>query len=155
MNKLCLLMIEDDPIDAQKFVRLLRKNFKIVTEMTLEAALARIGNEKFDAILLDLALPDSPSPQETFCSVWEVVEAPIVVLTSMSDEFGVDMVRRGAQDYLLKTETSDSLCVRAILYAIERYRLVQRIRELQEEQSLIFRNIRREAEKKMEEYDHA
>jgi DNA-binding NarL/FixJ family response regulator len=148
-------MIEDDPVDAKKFVRLLRKKFKIVTEMTLESALERLDKEKFDAILLDLALPDSPSPQETFCRVWDAVEAPIVVLTSMSDEFGVEMVRRGAQDYLLKTETSDSLCVRAVLYAVERYRLVKRIQELQEEQSLIFRRIREKAEKKLEEYDHA
>jgi len=99
-------------------------------------------------------LPDSPiKPQETFQKVYDTVEAPIVVLTSMSDEFGIKMVRYGAQDYLLKTETSASLCKRSIFYAIERYRLVRQIRELRKEQSVIFKTIQIEAKRKLEEYD--
>ena len=48
---------------------------------------------------------------------------PIVVLTSVDDEAtGMEAVRRGAQDYLVKGEVDGWLLVRTIRYAIERKR---------------------------------
>jgi len=145
-------MIEDDPVDSEKFANFLRNECEITITTTLKEALSKISKENFDVVLLDLGLPDSITPEDTFDQVWEVIEAPIIVSTGMSDDFGVQMLRRGAQDYLLKTETSPALCRRSILYAVERYKLLKRIRELQEEQVKIFRYIKKEAKKKLEGY---
>ena len=59
---------------------------------------------RFDAVLLDLGLPDSPDRSASFTLVQTAApNLPIVILTGLDDEtFAVTSVRRGAQDYLVK-----------------------------------------------------
>src|SRR5690606_27642664 len=77
----------------------------------------------FDAILLDLKLPDSNLGETVPRLVAQVPAMPIIVLTSLNDlDLGVCAVQQGAQDYLVKTQLSAELLIRALHYAIERKR---------------------------------
>ncbi|NGZ07271.1 MAG: response regulator [Magnetococcales bacterium] len=110
----------------------------------LAHALIFLGRERFDAVLLDLNLPDSFG-METFHRLRQAApDLAVVVLTGLEDDaLGADAIRHGAQDYLSKTSLESALLTRAIRYAVERQRLLnelertrQRLRQEQEIQSL-------------------
>jgi PAS domain S-box-containing protein len=130
---IAILLVEDSPSDAALLQETLNAvgadQFQFTHVETLGAARARLGEQRFDVLLLDLSLPDSAG-QETFLRARAAApQLPIVVLTGASDEeAGLDAVRRGIQDYLVKGQTDGRQVARAILYAIERKRAEERNR---------------------------
>lgn len=125
-NIIKVLLVEDNLGDAfliEEKLKLDNKSlwFQLTHVERLGEAIARIGAEKIDVILLDLSLPDSQG-LETFLRLQEQAESlPIVVLTGMNDEqLAIQAVRQGAQDYLVKNTAIAELLVHAIRYAIER-----------------------------------
>lgn len=93
----------------------------IVHETRLADGLDRLNEELVDVVLLDLNLPDSEGLQtvEHFRDYNDAV--PVVVLTGLRDrEVGVEALRRGAEEYLVKDEVNPDLLVRSVYHAIER-----------------------------------
>ena len=90
---------------------------------TLTKALVLLEKEPFDVILLDLALPDSVGVG-TFSQICvRVPEVPIVVTSALENKKqAFEVLREGAQDYLVKGEVDVKLLRRALYYAIERHR---------------------------------
>ena len=90
---------------------------------TLTLALGRLEKEPFDVILLDLALPDSVGVG-TFSQICvRVPEVPIVVTSALENKKqAFEVLREGAQDYLVKGEVDVKVLRRALSYAIERHR---------------------------------
>ena len=79
-------------------------------------------SKNYDIIFLDLFLPDSFG-QDTFKLVQDSLDVatPIVVLSGLSDRnIAVDIVKQGAQDYLVKSEFDANLLEKSIVYSIER-----------------------------------
>jgi diguanylate cyclase (GGDEF)-like protein len=97
----------------------------------LSQALARLSQGGFDAILLSLDLSDSRG-MVTFDRAYAFApDVPIIVLTSDPDEeAAVATVQGGAQDYLVKSEITAPMLVRAVRHAIERHRLFSALRSL-------------------------
>ncbi len=124
-----LLLIEDSPGDARLIQEALTGDeaptFQVVWASRLAEGLERLAHDSFDVILLDLSLPDSHG-LETFLTVHaRVTSIPIIVLTGLSDEqFALEAVQKGAQDYLGKAfvQMDSHFLTRAIRYAIERKR---------------------------------
>lgn len=126
MDPVSILMIEDNPGDARIIQDMLgdAKNieFAIDWKQTLRGGLDSLGENKYDVVLLDLGLPDSPQSSVSFTRVQAVTSGvPIIILTGLDDEtFAVTTVRRGAQDYLIKGRIDTDTLVRTIRYAIAR-----------------------------------
>jgi len=120
-----ILLVEDNPYDAELLREMLlgvsSVQFEWVHVPLLGEALKRLREEKFDAILLDLSLPDSLG-QETLAKAYaQAHDVPIVVLTGHSDEnLAIRTVHQGAQDYLVKGQVDVKRLSRVIRYAIER-----------------------------------
>lgn len=121
-----IFLIEDNPADARLIREMLadadEKDSFAVTHVTrLGDALGHPLKQTFDAVLLDLMLPDSAGI-ETFLKLYkEMPDQPAVVLTGLTDEtLAVKAVREGAQDYLVKGHVDTDILVRAVRYAIER-----------------------------------
>jgi diguanylate cyclase (GGDEF)-like protein len=97
----------------------------------LSHALARLSQGGIDAILLSLDLADSQG-MVTFDRAYAFApDVPIIVLTGEPDEAAaVAAVQGGAQDYLVKVETTPNMLVRAVRHAIERHRLFSALRSL-------------------------
>ena len=97
----------------------------------LSQALARLSQGGFDAILLSLDLLDSRG-MVTFDRAYAFApDVPIIVLTGEPDEeAAIATVQGGAQDYLVKTEVTTLMLVRAVRHAIERHRLFSALRSL-------------------------
>lgn len=133
-----LLLVEDNPADARLIRELLRESSagSLLLEHTarLDAALARLLQEEFDLLLLDFGLPDSQG-METLRRVQNAgVNLPIVALTGLDDRaFAVEVVRAGAQDYLVKGRFDGDLLVRTLHYAVERKRAEEEVRRLNSE----------------------
>jgi len=95
--------------------------FEAVRAKSLSEALELLSSATWDAVLLDLMLPDS-SGLDTFCVVSQ--KAPgvaILVMTCVGDEATAhEAMRLGAQDFILKGGPESRMLKRAIRYAVER-----------------------------------
>jgi len=119
-----VLLVEDNPADARLVREMLKESHRPV-ELThaprLRDALEFLRTQGFNAILLDLNLPDSEGMNTFLRARAEAMHAPIVVLTGVADEeVAARAVREGAQDYLVKAEVDGPLLYRSIRYAVER-----------------------------------
>lgn len=120
-----VLLIEDDDNHAKIISRFLSncsgEKVRLSRASRLSEGLKDLTEEDFNAILLDLRLPDS-GHEETLQRVHvRAFNTPIVVLSSIEDrDLARKMVHEGAQDYLCKSELSSELLIRAIYNAIER-----------------------------------
>jgi signal transduction histidine kinase len=133
-----VLLVEDNPGDArlirESLIELTGDSFALETADRLATALLRLSAGGIDAVLLDLALPDSKG-RETFKKARaHAPTIPIIVLTGLGDEaLALKMVQEGAQDYVAKVELNGNVLSRAIRYAIERERAEQQILRFNEE----------------------
>lgn len=139
MNNKCIkvLLIEDNRGDAFLIQRMLKEvtktNFKVKHAPKLSQGLEYISNEDYDVILLDLALPDSVGIETFNKTNKSAPELPIIILTGLSDEeFAINAVGEGAQDYLVKAEVDSRLLDRAIKYAIERNLIEDKLKKSEE-----------------------
>jgi len=122
-----VLLVEDNDVDSQLTQDLLTEwsieDFKITRTKTLVEGLALLSRERFDAVLLDLSLPDGFG----LATVRQVhatsPTVPVVVLSGVNDQtLALQAVQQGAQDYLVKGQGHPELLARAVRYAIERKR---------------------------------
>ncbi len=140
-----ILLVEDNPGD----VRMLREHlaeagagrFELTHVDRLSTGLERLADTSFDAVALDLSLPDSQGPATLARMHAAAKGVPIVVLTGIEDEaLGVQLVKAGAQDYLVKGRVTGPLLTRALRYAIERKAMEEALRRAEEKYRSIFDN---------------
>lgn len=134
IQKRKILLVEDNETHAHLIQRHLRKSKssdnQVVLATTLLEATQRLSSDDFQAVLLDLSLPDSPIHETLDKVVSKFALAPVIVLTSLNDlDFANRAVQQGAQDYLVKTELNADTLDRAIRYAIERKRAQRQLEE--------------------------
>jgi diguanylate cyclase (GGDEF)-like protein len=136
-----VLAVEDNPDDTQFLRACLNREASKSIELThassMQAAVAAILNGTFDVILLDLNLPDARGHECVEKIQHANAEIPIVVLSGQGDEdFAVEILNRGVQDYLVKWEGDGRIILRSIRYAIERKRSESRLNYLASYDSL-------------------
>ena len=128
-----ILVVEDSPADFRLIREILMDVSNVRFELThvtmLADALERLREEKFDAVLLDMSLPDSHGI-DTFVDLnTEAPDVPVVILTGFNDEaFAIRAVQKGAQDYLVKGQVNGNLLMRSLRYAIERKGMEEALR---------------------------
>lgn len=137
-TKIRILLVEDSPGDA-RLVRIALSEVKDVEfhvqhVETLAAARAALNEASFDAILLDLSLPDSHGLNTVYEIRQLAPTLPLIVLSGQPDEeLAFEAVKSGAQDYLVKGQGDGILVARAIRYARERKQAEEALREARDE----------------------
>jgi PAS domain S-box-containing protein len=126
-----VLLVEDDPAYAALIgAELDAVSVQVDHVVSLTAARGRMSTQPFDAVLLDLGLPDIEGLSTLDAMREAAGETPIVVLTSSADDgLSVLAMRRGAQDYLVKQEADAAVLARALRYARERAAFRQSMRD--------------------------
>ena len=120
-----ILLVEDSPTDAALLRESLSQagigGFDFTHVESWAEAAAQLRTQCFGVMLLDLSLPDVTG-RDTFVKARTAApDLPIVVLTGVADEaVGLEAVRHGVQDYLIKGQAYGRQTARAIHYAIER-----------------------------------
>ncbi len=131
-----ILLIEDNPGDMRLIEEMLSEARMLPCELeyapSLAGGLALLRNKTFNAVLLDIELPDCNGLD----SIMEIRNlapgAPIVMLTGLDDEgAAISSLKLGAQDYLVKGRFETDTLVRSIRYAIERKKAAQALEEKQ------------------------
>jgi len=122
-----ILLVEYASEDAQWVEHCLwevrERQFRLVRVEGLEAMDERLQTGDFDVLLLDLNLPNSRGIATLSRAMALAPWIPIVVLISEDEEIrGIEAVRFGAQDYVVKGEYDGWALVRILGNAIERTR---------------------------------
>jgi DNA-binding response OmpR family regulator len=140
-----LMLIEDSDNDI---IITQRKIFKsslrigeFIVVKSLEEALRTIVHKHVDVVLLDLNLPDSIG-LDTLIELRKSYDGIIVVLTSIDNELvGVEAIRRGADDYIVKHTLTEELLSKSILYARERRTTKSQVKAIQDKLNILGQQI--------------
>lgn len=145
-SKYRLLVVEDNPGDfvliedylsANSFVGGLDHavSFKELKEL-IESC-----NEEYDAILLDLNLPDMEGEELIEKTVKLASPAAVIVLTGYSDmHFSVRSLGMGISDYIIKDNLSPYALWKSIRYSIERNSMFKKLRNSEKRYRELFEN---------------
>lgn len=105
-NKLRILLLEDSPTDAELIQRMLRKQ-NIAAECSVVMDKQNFL-DVFDSFSPDVILCDNSLPQFNSTDALELARErnpyiPFILVTgTMSEEFAVNIIKQGADDYILK-----------------------------------------------------
>jgi len=151
LDSLTVLLIEDNPNDAllvKKYlggteVGLLPDEIEIHHETSLEDGLDVLAETEIELLLLDLGLPESDG-KGTFEQVQEeTVGIPVIVLTGLQDEqAAVELVKEGAQDFLMKKNLDRPQLIKSVRYALERQQQKSQLRTTTEQLEILNRILR-------------
>ena len=121
-NSLRVLIVDDDAVDRQAAHRaLLASDLDVeVAEADRGAeALDRLTSEGFDAVLLDLQIPDGDGLEILREMQARSIATPIIMLTGHGDEMvAVEMMKAGAADYLSKAKLTPESLARTLRAAV-------------------------------------
>jgi PleD family two-component response regulator len=127
-----VLLVEDNPGDLRLIAEALRESpsveFRITSRALLGDAIEQLETVPFDAVLLDLSLPDSQGLSTVQRLLAAAPGMPTVVLTGVDDEeLGSRAIASGAQEFLVKGQVDGDTLRRTLRYAIERCRLEEQL----------------------------
>ena len=127
-----VLVVEDDPLQASLLKKVLEEavGYDVETAGSCAAALVELRQRQFDALLLDLELPDSSGLATLERITHPFPDQLIIVFTGRRDEgLALEALKRGAHDYFVKGEIGPVALTRAVRHATERSRLIERARQ--------------------------
>lgn len=129
-----ILVVDDNPGDRRLVEAELSflggQRFVLSGAQNLREAMVAVEAADFDAALLDMGLPDSQGVDTVRRFVAAAPDLPVVVLTGLDDsDTGIAAVRAGAQDYLVKGDVRGDLLERALVHALERKQIEEKLRD--------------------------
>jgi len=142
-GSLRLLMLEDNPVDAELNERVLRKagiTFEAQRVETKKAFVAALEDFKPDLILADYKLPGFDGLEALAIAREKAPQTPYIFVTgAMGEERAVESIKQGATDYLLKDRLArlPEAVQRAIVEKAQRAQL----REVEDHYHQLFENL--------------
>lgn len=129
-----ILLIEDCPDYALLVQAHLESadvdTYRVKHVTRLSDGLALLSREHWDAVLLDLGLPDSQGLDTLRLLQATGFAVPVIVLSGANDkELTLTAGEHGAHDFLEKNQLTGTSLIRSLRYAQERYRLMVALRE--------------------------
>jgi signal transduction histidine kinase len=130
-----VLLIEDNPGDARLVEILLEDSdfeTEVVNKMSLAEGIEAYYTQNFDVVLLDLTLPDSRGFETLQSFIKAHKDANVIVMTGLMDkELGLNAVKAGAQDFLMKSGYDSDMLAKTLGYSIERKNVLRSLAESQ------------------------
>lgn len=133
-NPIRVLIVEDSPDYAkmlEDFLLSQKNSFQVEVAGSLSEGLNRLALKNTDVVVLDLNLPDGRD--------WEVIDkvysrassVPIIILSGsdQQEEFIVQAMEKGVQDYLTKGDLNLQVLIRSLRYAILRKKTEEALKD--------------------------
>jgi phosphoserine phosphatase RsbU/P len=132
-----VLIVDDDPVFAlfvRQLVLSLGREMSCAPQCvgTAKAALAELGRNAYELVLLDYNLPDADGLQvlAEIRQLPEMQQPAVVMLTASGNEaVAVEAMKRGAKDYLGKAGLDVPPLMRALQTALRQKRLADQVAE--------------------------
>lgn len=125
MDKIKLLILEDLATDAEIVLRTLEQSglyFMAIVARNKGEFISAIEHNSFDAILADNTLPQFSAGEAIEINHRKNITTPFILVTgSISEEYAVEVMKKGACDYILKDRLHR--LPNAVLSAVHNYRL--------------------------------
>jgi len=132
-GRLHVLLVEHNEKDARLLLNLMAgagEEVNLVWAASFIDALTEMRKQTFDAMLLDLSLPDSEGI-ESIRRISDRADIPIIALTKESDDrCRIEPLLAGAEDTFIKERINSSNVIRAVQYAIARHRRIGELHAL-------------------------
>jgi DNA-binding response OmpR family regulator len=116
-----ILIVEDErPMARALDLKLTHAGFEVQSAFDGEEALKKIGEEKYDLVLLDLIMPklDGFAVLEGIKN--KGITVPVIVLSNLGQKEDEEKAKKlGAWDYLIKSNTPISEIVKEVSKALE------------------------------------
>ena len=129
-KEVSILLIENNKKDIQTITEFINESARINANIqivdSMKKAKTIIFYQKIDIMLIDLNIEEVKFEElfERFSK--ESLSIPYIVITDERDEdMGIEAVQKGAQDYLVRSELSERILRRTIIYSIERHEILQ------------------------------
>lgn len=107
-----LLLADDDEMILLFVGEVLRQHYQVETVASAQEAMARLGQQSFDLLLLDLSLPDEDG-LVVLRKLQMHSALPVVVISGRSDDDNrIAALELGARDYLVKPFNPRELVLR-------------------------------------------
>lgn len=137
-QELRVLLLEDNPGDAFLIKFYLGEStspaFHVSHAETVKGALDLLSANTFDIIISDMNLPDSFGVDTIKQLLGNFPGNLVIVLTGLTDEeVGLETVRYGAQDFLVKGKFDGKVLVSSVMFAFERFKLNKKIDSVREQ----------------------
>ena len=143
-DQLRILLIEHDAGFARCVHEMLGKARDLSSaEMRLSpdllTGLAELRGGRFDAVVLDVSVPDGAGLANVSLIHGEAPELPIIAAGEADDErVALEAVHAGAEDYLVKSQLNPGWLERSIRYAMERHRMDMTLLAAEEKYHSVF-----------------
>src|SRR5690606_24812115 len=140
-----ILLIEDHLGDyklVEEYLREGHNQIELSRAHSFIQASQFLESHSYDAVMLDLSLPDS---DDAFSLVKNVVKlagsVPVIVLTGNSNKsFGIKSLSLGISDYLFKDEINAIQLSKCLEYSIERKKIENQLIESEKKYKSLFDN---------------
>ncbi len=122
-------------------ISLEKRGLDVEDAASLEEALSRLKNTRYDAILLDLVLPDSVGLESFYQVKRYSGNAPIIIFTEIGEEdLAHGAVEKGAEGHIVKELASNESIFRRLEYAIEKSKVERTVRRSEKRLRIILEN---------------
>ncbi|RUO91139.1 sigma-54-dependent Fis family transcriptional regulator [Corallococcus sp. AB018] len=134
MSTARILVVDDDPHARDLLQRLLGVLGPVTQAPDPKGAAERMGEQSFDLVLTDMAMPDPGDGLKVLQTVKSnLPDTPVIVVTAFGNiEGALDSIQLGAFDYLSKPFDVDAI-MRVAKRALEQKRLVEENRTLRKQ----------------------
>ncbi|KAF7787003.1 hypothetical protein PRUB_a3846 [Pseudoalteromonas rubra] len=139
MEDIKVLLVDDDVIERKSLKRELTLNrceYHVVETSTAEEAFVYLDNMTFDVVIIDYHMPKVSGIEAVIRlrNMPTLKHTAIVMVSNNSDEaLMLECINAGAQDFLLKSEVTESQLTRTILQSRQRHELEQQLYESYQE----------------------
>ncbi len=136
MNKHHILLIEDDEYYAKltKYNLELKREYEVSLAKNAEDGLKMVKEHDFDLVCLDYSLPTLNGKIALARIKEQYHELPVIILSGQSEiEVVVDLLKEGANDYIIKNKHTKERLWNSAKNCIEGYQLKKEVKYLKQQ----------------------
>jgi PAS domain S-box-containing protein len=140
-----VLLVDDDEDDyiitRDLMSEIDEMDFDLEWVASYNAGVEAIGRQEHDVYLVDYGLGEKTGLELLKEVLRNGCKKPIILLTGQGDhEIDVEAMKLGAADYLVKEQIATPLLGRSIRYAIERFQVLEALRDSETQYKRLFRD---------------
>lgn len=133
MNKPRVLVVEDCPTDALIVKHALRKDYDVEHVASAAEARRRLLDSVYGGVITDHCLKGETGLDLLQWITEQGIDVPVLLMSGQGDEqLAAETLKRGAYDYIVKTEESLSTLAVPLQHALHRHELERRALMLQQ-----------------------